>query len=63
MGRWFTAEEALGGPVCFPGGHWQAAASIGTARPQPGDDLSSVLGRADQAMFDQKRYRRRTAAS
>ena len=56
-------EEALGGPVCFPGGHWQAAASIGTARPQPGDDLGSVLRRADQAMFDQKRHRRRTTAS
>jgi diguanylate cyclase (GGDEF)-like protein/PAS domain S-box-containing protein len=52
-------DEAMSGPVTFEGGEWQAAASIGTARMTPGDDLTSVLRRADKAMFDAKRERKK----
>jgi diguanylate cyclase (GGDEF)-like protein len=51
-------EAAIGAAVAFDGGEWMAAASIGAARPVPGEDLSSVLRRADQAMFAAKRVRR-----
>jgi diguanylate cyclase (GGDEF)-like protein len=50
-------EQALEGPIHFPGGHWPASASVGAARPAPGDDLKSVMRRADQAMFEEKRQR------
>jgi diguanylate cyclase (GGDEF)-like protein/PAS domain S-box-containing protein len=46
---------ALRTPVHFPGGSWLAGASIGAARRWPGDDLVSLIRRADQAMFEQKR--------
>jgi diguanylate cyclase (GGDEF)-like protein/PAS domain S-box-containing protein len=49
--------QALEGPVHFPGGWWTASVSIGAARPVPGDDLRSVIRRADQAMFEAKRQR------
>jgi diguanylate cyclase (GGDEF)-like protein len=52
-------EEAIGVSVAFEGGAWNAAASIGTARPAPQEHLGSVLRRADQAMFDVKRARRK----
>jgi len=48
-------EGALAGVVAFPGGSWPAVVSIGAARPVPGDDVTSVLRRADQAMFREKR--------
>jgi diguanylate cyclase (GGDEF)-like protein/PAS domain S-box-containing protein len=51
-------EQALSAPIPFPGGSWSPTASIGTARPRPGEDLSSVLRRADQAMYAVKRHRR-----
>ena len=50
-------ERALGGPIHFPEGRWPASASVGAARPEPGDDLKSVMRRADQAMFEEKRRR------
>jgi len=46
---------ALGGPIEFLGGSWQPAASIGWTRGMVGDDTTSVLGRADTAMFHHKR--------
>jgi diguanylate cyclase (GGDEF)-like protein len=60
------AAEALTGRIqvslvdriSFAGGTWQPAASLGTARPRPGEDLAAVLRRADQAMFDTKRRRK-----
>jgi len=55
-------EEALAGPVAFEGGRWDAAASIGVARFGPGDDLRRVLRRADHAMLEVKRERRRACA-
>jgi diguanylate cyclase (GGDEF)-like protein len=51
-------EQALVAPIPFPGGSWSPTASIGTARPRPGEDLLSVLRRADQAMYAAKRHRR-----
>jgi diguanylate cyclase (GGDEF)-like protein/PAS domain S-box-containing protein len=50
---------ALGGSIAFEGGEWVASASIGAARPIPGEDLTAVLRRADHAMFEAKRARRR----
>jgi PleD family two-component response regulator len=38
---------------------WQPAASMGTARAQPGDDPASLIRRADAAMFEAKRDRYR----
>jgi diguanylate cyclase (GGDEF)-like protein/PAS domain S-box-containing protein len=52
-------DGAIATPVAFDGGEWIAAASIGAARAVPGEDLTSVLRRADQSMFDAKRERRR----
>jgi diguanylate cyclase (GGDEF)-like protein/PAS domain S-box-containing protein len=46
---------AFASPIEFDEGAWTAAASIGWARPEPGDDASAVLRRADEAMFAQKR--------
>jgi diguanylate cyclase (GGDEF)-like protein/PAS domain S-box-containing protein len=51
-------EEALAGPVTFPGGQWEPAASVGAARPTAGEDLAAVLHRADLAMFAVKRRRK-----
>jgi diguanylate cyclase (GGDEF)-like protein/PAS domain S-box-containing protein len=50
---------AIESPIAFEGGEWAASASIGAARPAPGEDPSRVLRRADHAMFDAKRARRR----
>jgi len=36
---------------------WQPAASIGSARPLPGESAEQVLARADTAMFSSKRTR------
>jgi diguanylate cyclase (GGDEF)-like protein len=47
-------EMALSGDVYFASGSWPASASIGSARPVAGDDVGSVLRRADQAMFRAK---------
>jgi diguanylate cyclase (GGDEF)-like protein len=59
---WATAlmrrlDRALDGPIHVPGGQWPASASVGAARPVPGDDLKSIMRRADQAMFEEKRKR------
>ena len=51
-------DATIAGPVTFEGGEWLAAASIGAARLQPGEDLATVLRRADQAMFEAKRERK-----
>ena len=46
---------ALGGPIEFEDGNWQPRASIGAARPEPGDTPASLVRRADLAMFEAKR--------
>jgi diguanylate cyclase (GGDEF)-like protein/PAS domain S-box-containing protein len=50
-------EIALAGPIDFETGSWTPRASIGTARPEPGEELTSTIHRADMAMFDVKRQR------
>jgi diguanylate cyclase (GGDEF)-like protein len=52
-------EAAIGTSVTFAGGEWMASASIGAGRPVPGQHLSAVLRRADMAMLEAKRARRR----
>jgi diguanylate cyclase (GGDEF)-like protein/PAS domain S-box-containing protein len=52
-------DRCLAGPVAFEGGGWVVAGSIGTARVLPGEDLAGVLRRADRAMFEVKRERKR----
>jgi diguanylate cyclase (GGDEF)-like protein/PAS domain S-box-containing protein len=42
-------------PIRFGDGRWPPAASIGMARATPDDDTSSLLRRADQAMYEVKR--------
>lgn len=44
--------------ITMNGFRWQPSASIGISRPLPNEDPTSVLRRADQAMFSQKRHRR-----
>jgi diguanylate cyclase (GGDEF)-like protein len=44
-------------PVATAAGDQRVRASIGSARPAPGDDLGSLLRRADLAMFASKRSR------
>ncbi|MDA8279947.1 MAG: diguanylate cyclase [Actinomycetota bacterium] len=46
---------ALGGPIELEDGRWQPRASIGAARPEPGDTPASLVRRADLAMFEVKR--------
>jgi diguanylate cyclase (GGDEF)-like protein len=48
-------EEALVGPVEWPGGRWYPRASMGTARRRPGDDTEALIRRADEAMYVMKR--------
>jgi diguanylate cyclase (GGDEF)-like protein len=48
-------EEALVAPVQWPGGRWYPQASIGTARRRPGDDPTTLIRRADEAMYEVKR--------
>jgi diguanylate cyclase (GGDEF)-like protein/PAS domain S-box-containing protein len=43
--------ESLDDIITWPGGSWQPAASIGTARLHPGDDAVTLVRRADMAMF------------
>jgi diguanylate cyclase (GGDEF)-like protein/PAS domain S-box-containing protein len=50
-------QLVLGTPILFDGGVWQPAASIGTARAEPGDDAATLIHRADLAMFEAKRAR------
>lgn len=54
-------EAAVSGPVVFATGQWDAAASIGAARLEPGDDAKAVLRRADRAMLEVKRDRHEAA--
>jgi diguanylate cyclase (GGDEF)-like protein/PAS domain S-box-containing protein len=48
-------ERILVEPIGFTGGRWQPAASIGMTRATVDDDTSSLLRRADHAMYDVKR--------
>jgi diguanylate cyclase (GGDEF)-like protein len=45
----------LDDPVAWEGGSWVPRASIGAARRLPGEDVASLLRRADTSMFDRKR--------
>jgi diguanylate cyclase (GGDEF)-like protein/PAS domain S-box-containing protein len=56
-------ERALAEPIVWEGGSWKASASIGTARLEPGDDVASLLRRADRHMYLMKAERRATRAS
>jgi diguanylate cyclase (GGDEF)-like protein len=44
-------------PVEWDGGSWRAGASIGLARPEPGDDVRTLVRRADLDMFEAKKRR------
>jgi diguanylate cyclase (GGDEF)-like protein/PAS domain S-box-containing protein len=48
---------ALAGDIVFAGGTWTPAASIGWARGEAGDDIASVIRRADLGMYEHKRGR------
>jgi diguanylate cyclase (GGDEF)-like protein len=52
-------ERALAEPVVWDGGSWNARASVGIARVEPGDDVTDVLRRADRNMYLVKAQRRR----
>ncbi|HET6875754.1 MAG TPA: diguanylate cyclase, partial [Acidimicrobiales bacterium] len=57
-------EEALNGPVDVDGRLWPIAASVGLALvDDPHEPGESLLHRADAAMYEAKRARRRGAAS
>jgi diguanylate cyclase (GGDEF)-like protein/PAS domain S-box-containing protein len=47
-------EHALAGPVALTATSWEPRASFGTARPRRGEGPTSVLRRADAAMFASK---------
>jgi len=51
--------RAFDHPVVYNGGTWEPRASIGQARAVPGDTVASVIGRADQSMYEMKRSHRR----
>jgi diguanylate cyclase (GGDEF)-like protein/PAS domain S-box-containing protein len=57
------AQRAMDEPIVWDGGEWQPSASVGTARPEPGDDVASILRRADQAMYLSKSRHRPRAVS
>ena len=50
-------SEVFDAPITLGEVSWAAGASLGVARPEPGVDAPTVLRRADQAMFEQKRAR------
>lgn len=50
-------RSTLDVPVEFTGGRWKPGASIGVAKPERGESVESVITRADQAMFEEKRTR------
>lgn len=53
-------ERSLGGPIELDGFSWQPSASVGVARPAPGDDLATVVRNADHAMYQAKQVRQRS---
>jgi diguanylate cyclase (GGDEF)-like protein/PAS domain S-box-containing protein len=50
-------SEVFDAPIVLGEVAWDAGASLGVARPEQGVDAPTVLRRADQAMFEQKRAR------
>jgi diguanylate cyclase (GGDEF)-like protein/PAS domain S-box-containing protein len=54
-------EAVLRDPIVWEGGYWQPEGSVGIARPNPGDDVRTVIRRADHAMYLVKARRRRWA--
>jgi diguanylate cyclase (GGDEF)-like protein/PAS domain S-box-containing protein len=56
------AKQTFEDPITWNDGRWQPAGSIGTARPEPGDDVRGIIRRADQAMYLVKARHRRLAA-
>jgi diguanylate cyclase (GGDEF)-like protein/PAS domain S-box-containing protein len=57
------AERIFHEPITWEGRRWQPAGSVGTARPEPDDDVRRIIRRADQAMYLVKARHRRLAAS
>jgi len=53
-------ERVLAAPIAWEGGAWMPRASIGVARPRRDDQPDTLLRRADEAMYDIKRARRRS---
>ena len=51
-------STALDVPIIWDGGSGLPAASMGAARPHPGDDLATVVRNADRDMFANKRQRK-----
>jgi len=51
-------ETGVTEPICWEGGSWRPAVSIGLARPRPGDDTATLLRNADREMFANKRQRK-----
>jgi diguanylate cyclase (GGDEF)-like protein len=49
--------HSMRGPIELTTGSWPPSGSIGVARPQAGDDVTSVVRRADLAMFAIKQER------
>ncbi|MBI2703817.1 MAG: diguanylate cyclase [Actinobacteria bacterium] len=51
-------ERVLAAAVAWDDGAWLPLASIGVARPEPGDKPEALIRRADAAMYAEKRARR-----
>ena len=51
-------RRALEPPVRWNGGTWEVAVSIGVVRRRAGDDVATLLRRADRAMYEAKRRRK-----
>ena len=51
-------EAGVTEPICWEGGSWRPAVSIGLARPRAGDDTATLLRNADREMFANKRQRK-----
>ena len=47
--------KAFAEPVTWHGGSWRPHASVGLARPEPGDTATTIIPRADRAMYRRKR--------
>jgi GGDEF domain-containing protein len=50
-------QQALTTSIDVTGGSWRPSASLGAARAEPDETLTSMLRRADRAMYSAKRTR------
>jgi diguanylate cyclase (GGDEF)-like protein/PAS domain S-box-containing protein len=51
-------EATVARPIIWAGGSWRPTVSLGLARPAPGEDIATIVRRADRAMFAVKRQRK-----